>query len=65
MSGTFYGFSHHRIPGQTAPISLLLCDPNYETSVIKQGYYNDLRISFLAYQVPGLTVSLTISEAVS
>lgn len=65
LSGTFYGFSYHRIPGQTTPISLLLCDPNYETSVIKQSYYNYFRISFLAFQVPGLTFSLTITEAVS
>lgn len=65
LSGTFYGFSHHWSPGQTAPISLLLYDPSYETSVIKQSHYNDFKISFLAYQVPGLTLSLTITEAVS
>lgn len=65
LSGTFYGFSNHKIPGQTTPISLLLGDPNYKISVIKQSYYNDFKISFLAYQVPGLAFSLTITEAVS
>lgn len=46
LRGTFYGLSQHRIPGKTAPISLLLGDPDYETSVIKQRYYNDSQNQF-------------------